>query len=299
MKTKMKGNAMKPRKIKNIIKAMTVNMGGFIVDQPLPAIDTDMIDPFLLIHHADPNYRSGRHERELGVGPHPHRGFSPITFVFQGEVHHRDSLGNTSIVKAGGTQWMNSGRGIVHSERPSKKLATEGGTMEIIQFWVNTPAAHKMKPPGYFALSKENTPVKVLDDGKSEIYVVCGNFGGLEGPARSFSPLLIQRLNLKQGAETFIPLPEDFNALIYQLDGELFFNDTKVSARHLTWFEQSDDGIALRAEEDTRAILLSGKPIGEKVVSHGPFIMNSKSEILRAFDDYQKGRMGVLIEEFA
>ncbi len=290
---------MKPRDIKKIIPAVKVNMGGFIVDQPLPAMDTDMIDPFLLIHHADPYYSAGQYEGELGVGPHPHRGFSPVTFVFQGEVHHRDSLGNSSIVAVGGTQWMNSGRGIVHSERPSKKLATEGGTMEIIQFWVNAPAKYKMEAPSYFALSRGQTPVKLLSDGKSRIFVVSGRFEDTDGPINPYSPLLILRIDLRKGAEVFIPIPEEFNVLIYQLDGRLSFGSETVLSRRLTWFEQNGDGIMLRAEENTRAIFLSGKPIGEKVTSHGPFVMNTTTEIMQAFDDYQKGRMGILMEEFS
>ena len=129
------------RSVKKIIAAQKVNMGGHILDQPLPVNGIDQIDPFLLIHHWKRNMKGGDSQKDVGVGPHPHRGFSPVTFVFEGAVEHRDSLGNRATVTKGGTQWMHAGKGITHSERPSKTIAEEGGLQEFIQFWVNTPAA--------------------------------------------------------------------------------------------------------------------------------------------------------------
>lgn len=291
---------MKTRSIKKIIHAQKVNMGGFIVEQALPLGSVDMIDPFLLIHHASKDYEEGSNERDLGVGPHPHRGFSPVTFVFEGEVHHRDSRGNSSVVQAGGTQWMHSGLGIIHSERPSKKLATDGGTMEIIQFWVNVPGKYKMVQPEYIPLTEKDTPTKVLKDKKSNIQLIAGRFEDLTGPVQPYSPLLIMRLNLKKDAVVGIPIPENFNALVYQLDGKLEFNNEHEGVvKQLTWFEQDGDGIEVKALEDTRAILLAGTPISEEVVTHGPFVMNTESQILEAMRDYQLGKMGMLAEDFS
>lgn len=290
---------MKNRSIKKIIHAQKVNMGGFIVDQALPMGSVEMIDPFLLIHHASKDYEAGSDERDLGVGPHPHRGFSPVTFVFEGEVHHRDSKGNNSVVQAGGIQWMHSGMGIVHSERPSKKLASEGGTMEIIQFWVNVPGKYKMVQPEYVPLTEKDTPTKMLKDKKSNIQLIAGNFAEFKGPVSTYSPLLIMRLNLKKDAEVAIPIPEDFNTLVYQLDGKLEFNNKHEGVdKQLTWFEQDGAGIGVKALEDTRTILLAGIPISEEVVAHGPFVMNTESQILEAMRDYQMGKMGMLEEDF-
>lgn len=291
---------MKTRSVKKIIHAQKVNMGGFIVEQALPLGSVDMIDPFLLIHHASKEYEAGSYERDLGVGPHPHRGFSPVTFVFEGEVHHRDSRGNSSVVQAGGTQWMHSGMGIVHSERPSKKLATDGGTMEIIQFWVNVPGKFKMVQPEYVPLTKNTTPTKVLGDKKSSIQVIAGKFEDLTGPVSPYSPLQIIRLNLKKNAAVEIPIPKNFNALVYQLDGKLEFNNEHDGiVKQLTWFERDGDGIEVKAIVDTRAILLAGMPISEEVVAQGPFVMNTKSQILEAMRDYQMGKMGMLMENFS
>ena len=274
-------------------------MGGFIVEQPLPHQEINTIDPFLLIHHASKKYTAGSNIKDLGVGPHPHRGFSPVTFVFQGEVHHRDSRGNSSAIRAGGTQWMHSGMGIIHSERPSKAMADHGGTMEIIQFWVNVPASAKMLQPEYMPLSVENTPTLKLDDNISEVQVIAGDFESLSGPVNTHSPLLILRLDLRKGVSKEISIPKEYNALIYQLDGQLQFNKSiDGTIKQLSWFEIGGEGILIEAKQDTRAILLAGLPIEEKVVSQGPFVMNSESEIMEAMRDYQLGKMGFLVEDF-
>ncbi|HJN06182.1 MAG TPA: pirin family protein, partial [Bacteroidales bacterium] len=168
------------RTIKRVIGAPKVNMGGIILDQPLPVRGVEQIDPFLLVHHWKHTHRGGQHQRDLGVGPHPHRGFAPVTFIFNGGVHHQDSRGNNSIVEAGGTQWMNSGMGIVHSERPTKEIAENGGEFEIIQLWVNAPAKNKMDPPSYQSLTKEDTPSVMSDDDKIEISIVAGEFNGIK-----------------------------------------------------------------------------------------------------------------------
>ena len=287
------------RDIKTIVKARKVNMGGFIVDQPLPVDALDMIDPFLLIHHAEARYEPESNVKEVGVGPHPHRGFSPVTMVFQGEVHHRDSRGNSSIVKAGGTQWMNSGMGVIHSERPSKELAERGGIMEIIQFWVNSPGAFKMRPPEYIPLTADETPVLMLGDGESKIAVVSGQFENLQGPLKGYSPLLVLRLDLKKGVGKAIHIPSDFNALIYLLDGNLRINhNSDLFKKQLGLLDSAGEGIYIEAVDSTRAIILAGKPLNEPVFSHGPFVMNNESQIMQAMRDYQMGKMGFLVEEF-
>tara|TARA_B110000046_G_scaffold82788_1_gene91105 strand:- start:682 stop:1179 length:498 start_codon:yes stop_codon:yes gene_type:complete len=149
---------MSNRTIKKIITSQKVNMGGIHLQQPLPDRAVNQIDPFILIHHGSLPVKQGKPQSESGVGPHPHRGFSPVTFVFKGGVQHQDSLGNNEVVTAGGTQWIHSGKGIIHSERPSKEMVEQGGENEIIQFWVNTPSKHKMETPYYLPLSADKTP---------------------------------------------------------------------------------------------------------------------------------------------
>jgi redox-sensitive bicupin YhaK (pirin superfamily) len=288
------------RKVKQIIPSSKVNMGGIILDQPLPTASVDQIDPFLLIHHWYNVLPGNQKQNEAGVGPHPHRGFSPVTFIFKGGVHHRDSRGNDSIIYEGGTQWMNAGRGIIHSERPHKKVAEEGGEFEIIQFWVNNPAKFKMEQPSYQPLSKEETPVYNTEDGKAKVYVVAGNYKDIEGKISANSSLITLRMELEEDGTLDFSIPADFNTLIYQLDGELTINDSEqVKAKDLIWFDNDGkEEINISASKKSRAILLAGKPINEEVVSYGPFVMNTQTEVMEAMRDAQMGKMGVLIEEF-
>ncbi|MEM6398019.1 MAG: pirin family protein [Bacteroidota bacterium] len=287
---------MSYRTINKIISAQKVNMGGHLLDQPLPAEGVDYIDPFLLIHHWDKAAPGGLRPQEVGVPPHPHRGFSPVTFIYKGDLQHRDSLGNNAVVRAGGTQWMHAGRGITHSERPSKEFAAKGGENEFIQFWVNTPAAYKMEIPYYLPLSKEDTPMVKLD--RAEVAVVAGTFGEITGPAKTYSPQLLLRVNAQSDADLSIDVPPSFNALVYLLDGELEIDGQTVSAKDMVWLNNDAESVHVKANTDTRFIILSGEPIDEPVQQYGPFVMNNQTEVMQAIRDAQMGKMGVLIEEF-
>jgi redox-sensitive bicupin YhaK (pirin superfamily) len=286
------------RTVKQIIPAQKVNMGGIILDQPLPFGDVDQIDPFLLLHHWKRDMPGGQRQGEVGVGPHPHRGFSPVTFIFKGSLLHQDSRGNRSVVGSGGTQWMNSGMGIIHSERPAKELAEQGGEFEIIQFWVNAPSSNKMDQPSYQPLSEEQTPKYISDDGLVEVGIVAGELYGQRGKISAHSEIIALRLDVKQGAKTDIPVPRSYNAFLYQLDGNLRVNGAESRAKDLVWLENDGDIVQVEGLEPSRAILLAGVPIGEKLATYGPFVMNSQTEIMEALRDYQMGKMGALIEQF-
>lgn len=290
---------MKLRSINKIIPAARVNMGGIMLDQPLPYKGINQIDPFLLVHHWDDKMPGNQSEKNLGVGPHPHRGFSPVTFLFKGDIHHRDSLNNSEIVTAGGTQWISSGKGIVHSERPSKEMAQKGGDFELIQWWVNTQSEKKMDPAYYEPLQDSQTPKYTSTDGKAKVAVVNGEFMGIKGAIKAPNPMLNLRFEIKKGGKITVPVPSNYNAFIYQLDGQLNVNGAqKTVAKNLTWFKNDGEGFEIDAIENTRFILLSGKPLNEPVVSYGPFVMTNQTEIMQAIRDYQVGKMGVLIEEF-
>lgn len=287
------------KKIERIIPAAKVNMDGHLLDQPLPIDNLEQHDPFLLIHHWNNPLHGSSRQNEVGVGPHPHRGFSPVTFIFSGAVQHRDSRGNNSVVEAGGTQWMNAGMGITHSERPTKELAEKGGEFEIIQFWVNSPASMKMLQPEYQALSKQETPVYNTKDQLAKCAVVCGNQFGLTGPIKHNWPILALRLEMLKGGELEMDIPNGFNTLLYNLDGNLTVNKKDRSfMKDMVIFEQSHNKIHIKADGNTRAIILAGAPIGENISKYGPFVMNTESEILQALRDSQMGKMGILIEEF-
>jgi len=286
------------RTIKHILYGQPFDMGGMPIRQPFPSAEVERIDPFLLLHHAE--VRVPRHipVEKAGVGPHPHRGFSPVTFIFKGGVHHRDSRGNNNVVYAGGTQWMNAGLGIIHSERPPKDIFEIGGIQEIIQLWVNMPAKHKMDQPSYFPLHAEEIPYYKTADELAKINVVAGELENIKGSVMPLSPLNTFTGEFRKGGKYFFNIPSTHNLFIYLLDGRLKINEaTEVQGKYAVVFENDGDGFEVKALEDTRFLVGSGEPLDEPVASHGPFVMNNQTEILQAFRDYQLGKMGVLIEE--
>jgi redox-sensitive bicupin YhaK (pirin superfamily) len=271
-------------------------MGGHLLDQPLPVPGIESIDPFLLIHHWDEPIPPGGQQSEMGVGPHPHRGFSPVTFIFKGTLRHQDSQGNTAVISEGGTQWMHAGRGIVHSERPGIDLVKNGGDQEFIQFWVNTPSKYKMEAPYYLPIKDEDTP-KIIENG-AEIAVVAGTYKTVKGPAKIYSPQILLRVKAEKHANLNFVVPKTYNTLLYVLNGGLSINEQKVSAKEMVWFENDGEFIKITSTEKSNFIILSGEPINENVCAYGPFVMNSQDEVNQAILDYQNGKMGTLNERF-
>ncbi|MBB6611705.1 pirin family protein [Pontibacter sp. Tf4] len=287
---------MKNRTVARLLYAEEVEMNGEPVRQPFPTEQVDQIDPFLMLHHHTTTISPDIEPRRAGIGPHPHRGFSPVTFVYKGGVHHRDSRGNNSIVYEGGTQWMDAGMGITHSERPPHDIQERGGVQEIIQIWVNLPAKHKMIQPRYQPLHASETPV-VTGDGYT-IQVITGELGNVKGPVKSLVPLLVLRLTLQAGATCHIPVPETYNAVFYLLDGQISLQGYGLIDGHYAVELNSDgEGCTITAKEATRILFLAGQPIEEEVTMYGPFVMNTQIEVMQAMRDYQQGKMGILIED--
>jgi redox-sensitive bicupin YhaK (pirin superfamily) len=289
---------MKARTVSHLLYAEQYDMGGMPIRQPFPTHHIAQIDPFLLLHHADIKVPKHINPDHAGVGPHPHRGFSPVTFIFKGGVHHRDSRNHDSVVYAGGAQWMNAGMGVIHSERPPKDIHERGGRQEIIQLWINTPAAHKMDQPQYFPLTAEEAPEIVNEDGKVLARIFSGEVLGKKGPIPSHTEVNAATLEMKKSGRISIPISKTHNALIYLLDGRVVVTGYGLAeGLHAVVFRNDGDGIELEALEDTRLLFLSGKPLGEEMAHHGPFVMNNQTQILEAMRDYQMGKMGVLIED--
>lgn len=286
------------RSVRLTLYAHPYDMGGIPIRQPFPTAQVDQLDPFLLLHHANINVPEHVAPDNAGVGPHPHRGFSPVTFIFEGGVHHRDSRGNNSTVYAGGAQWMNAGRGIIHSERPPHDIHQRGGRQEIIQLWINTPSQHKMDQPAYFPLQAEDIPVYISPDKLVTAGVVAGKLGAVQGKVPTMTPVQAITLTFRPGGKIEIPIPLEHQAFVYILRGSLRMAGYGLAeAHHALVFNPDGEAVAFEAVEETTALFMSGEPIGEKVVAHGPFVMNTETEILEAMRDYQQGRMGVLIEE--
>ncbi len=289
---------MNNREIKLISPSNVVDMGGFPVRQPLPAQGLEMVDPFLLLHHAEISYKNARGAEHSGVGPHPHRGFSPVSFVFNGGVHHRDSLGNDSIIYSGGVQWINAGSGITHSERPPAELVGSDDQQEFVQLWVNTPAAHKMDEPSYQGYSRDEIPNWESEDGLFTFGVVSGTFHGAKGPVISNTEVVSAMGYLKASGVSKVVTNPKHHVMLYLLDGLVKINGKEVTGKNLVVFDDSGDGFELEVIEDTKCLYLSGAPIKETVSSYGPFVMNTQREIIEALNDAHEGKMGTLVENF-
>jgi len=287
---------MKRNSIKIIERSDFVNMGPIRLRQPLPTQKVEMIDPFVLLHHYGPYHISETHN-PFDLGPHPHRGFEPITFLFQGEQLHRDSLGNESVVKAGDVQWTTAGRGIVHAEAPTKAFIKKGGFIEGIQLWLNLPAEKKMISANYQHVKSEDFNKIKTPDGKAIIKVIAGSLNDVNGKIGSQTEVNVYTLEMESGANVSFPIPKSHQSMLYLLKGSVHVNDTellKLDENQLIQFNQDGEGITVEAKEKSLLIFLSGKPLNEPVTSYGPYVMNTQTEILEAMRDYQMGKMGFL-----
>ena len=272
-------------------------MGSMKIRQPFPSQQVENIDPFILLHHADNIIPNDIPIKYAGVGPHPHRGFSPVTFIFKGGVHHRDSRGNDSTIYAGGTQWINAGMGLIHSERPPSDIHEIGSRMELIQLWVNTPAKYKMDQPAYFPLSANEIPSLKADDGVGSIHLIAGTLGSVIGKIPTATEVNAITIDFKMGASHYFKFPSSHNAFIYLLDGKINIDDYGiVDGFHAVLFKNDGEGFGIKALADTRALIMTGEPLNEMVVAQGPYVMNTDIEIMEAMRDYRMGKMGILIE---
>jgi redox-sensitive bicupin YhaK (pirin superfamily) len=287
---------MTPKSIKAIIKADRHVAGEHPMRQPLPAGTLDYLDPFILLHHHGP-YHFGPNNAGLPFGPHPHRGFETVTLIYQGDVQHQDSRGHNSIIGAGGVQWMTAARGIVHSENTSKAFRENGGDFELIQLWINLPAALKMSQPVYQGLQKDELPVTTEDDGRVSVQVIAGQWNDTDGPVNSVTGIDLFNLDLQPGATVNTSIVPERNVLLYVLRGPVTVNGRLVNAGELVHFGNDEAGITITSEKAAKVLLGSGEQISEPIATHGPFVMNNTTEIMEAFRDYQMGKMGILIEE--
>jgi len=284
---------MAKRSIDRVVKAPDVMMGPTQLKQPLPYSNIDQIDPFLLLHHVGPKHQIPGDRSVLDIGGHPHRGFETVTFVFNGEVHHKDSRGNDQRISKGGVQWMTAARGIVHSEGASKEFVEQGGEIEIIQLWINLPSKLKMNQPRYQGFQKDE--IAYIEKNEIRINVISGKYGNTKGPIDSLTGITAYTIEHRGQGNVEINLPENQNAVLYQLQGLSSVNGIDTGDHKMIKFKNDGEVIEIEAIEAGTILYVAGNPINEEVVSHGPFVMNNQTEILQAMRDYQMGKMGVLI----
>ena len=249
------------------------------------------MSPFLMLDYAGPAEFVSTAERK-GVGSHPHRGFETVTIVYEGEVAHKDSTGQGGTIGPGDVQWMTAGSGILHEEFHSEEFAKQGGTLEMVQLWVNLPARLKMTKPGYQAILNKQIPSIDLRNGAGKARIIAGEFDGHQGPAQTFTPMNVVDLKLKKGEFT-LPVPEGWNVSLVVLKGAVETTDGVVAKdAQMLMFSNQDQDIQVNALEDSIALLLCGEPINEPIVGYGPFVMNTKEEIARAMQDFNSGSFG-------
>jgi redox-sensitive bicupin YhaK (pirin superfamily) len=250
------------------------------------------LSPFLLLDYAAPyQFQPGNEKR--GVGAHPHKGFETVTVAYQGELEHRDSSGGGGKIAAGDVQWMTAGNGIVHEEFHSQDFTRKGGTLQMVQLWVNLRAKDKTAKPGYQTLLRAQIPEVALPADAGTVRVIAGEFNVQKGPAKTFTPINLWDVNLHAGKTAELSLPDGHTTAVLVLGGEVAVNGGNTAREgDLAIFARTGAAISLTAKTDTKLLLMDGEPIAEPVVGHGPFVMNSREEIEQAFRDYQLGKMG-------
>ena len=256
--------------------------------------DPESISPFLMMDHAAPKYFPPT-DAKRGVGEHPHRGFETVTFAIKGEVEHRDSGGGGGTITTGGIQWMTAGSGVVHDEFHSREFAQKGGDFEMIQLWVNLPSKFKMTEPRYQSFDEVDFPILDQGNHKISIKVIAGIFGTVSSKVKTFSPINMYELNGPPNSKLQIPLPVGSNTLVFQLSGKSSIEDQQIKKGNLALLSKSGETFEIKFLEESKVMILNGEPLGEPVAAYGPFVMNTRQELMEAFRDFQAGKMGQLV----
>jgi redox-sensitive bicupin YhaK (pirin superfamily) len=285
-----------PSELRNVERVVTAHRqregAGFIVRRPFPTSGFDFADPFLLLDEMGPvEYGPGE---ALGAPDHPHRGFETVTYMLEGEFEHEDSVGNKGALASGDVQWMTAGAGVVHSEMPSKKLRRDGGRFHGFQLWVNLPARDKMIVPRYQEIPSSKIPSVESPDGLARTRVVAGEALGKHAVIETRTPIQYVHYTLQPGADLVQAIDSAQRGYVYVFSGAAEVGGRRVAEGELALL---GDGSGVRlsvpaGSEVAELLVLSGVPLDEPVAWAGPFVMNTREEILQAMKDYQAGRLG-------
>jgi redox-sensitive bicupin YhaK (pirin superfamily) len=258
---------------------------------PTNHVAMNQLDPFIFLnHHGWQEYPPNNNG--LPFGPHPHRGFETVTFILEGDLTHKDSSGATSVIKAGGVQWMTAGSGLVHAEISSDEFKKKGGPLEILQLWVNLPAKHKMTQPKYTGLQKDEIPTAQWDNGNVMAQIISGTWEGTKGAVQPLTDIHLTCIQFKAGGKHTFSVEADKNVFLYVVKGELFINGERIGMHHLVEFNHDGKMIEMKAVTDTVILFGYGTPFHEPFVAYGPFVMNTQQEIMQAYEDYNNGKFG-------
>jgi quercetin 2,3-dioxygenase len=273
---------------------------GFPVRRAFAGVPMADLDPFVHMDQmGEVEYAPGEPK---GTAWHPHRGFETVTYMIDGTFQHQDSIGGGGLITNGSTQWMTAGAGILHIERPPEQLIATGGLFHGIQLWVNLPAAEKWVDPRYQDLEAQDNLLLTSPDGGALVRVIAGDVAGHRGPGSTHTPISLVHASVHPGAQLLLPWPREFNALVYVLagNGTIGAEHRPIHTGNLA-VHGAGDALEISADQVQEArhlvldvLILGGRPIGEPVVAHGPFVMNTRDEIVQAFEDYQAGRLGTV-----
>jgi redox-sensitive bicupin YhaK (pirin superfamily) len=285
------------RSVAGIINSVeTIEGAGFLVRRPFPKSSFSDFDPFLLLDELGPvDLKPGQAK---GAPDHPHRGFETVTYVLEGRLEHKDSQGHAGILSAGDVQWMTAGAGVVHSEMPESEFTRTGGRMHGIQLWINLPQSDKMISPRYQEIPAHQIPVAQTEDGSVTVRVIAGEALGAKAVIETRTPIIYLHFTLQAGATIVQPVPENYSAFAYILDGSGLFGAEHERGEdgQMVIFAQDGEDItitnSINAQQPLNFLLIAGVPLNEPVVRYGPFVMNTEAEIIQAIDDYRNGRMG-------
>jgi len=284
---------MTARSVARVLPAIqTLEGAGFLVHRPFPTQGLDHFDPFLLLDEMGPA-ELGPDEAK-GAPDHPHRGFETVTYMLEGKMEHRDSRGNHGLLGPGDVQWMTAGSGVIHSEMPEAEFTARGGRTHGFQLWVNLPKRDKMTSPRYQEIPAGRIPIARTEDGAVEVRVIAGEALGARAVIQTRTPIFYFDCRLTAGASFAQPVPREYNAFAYVVKGSgAFGRDARTARAHEAVFFRNDgDEVRLEAlpEESLRVLLIGGVPLGETVARYGPFVMNTRAELIQAIEDYQSGR---------
>ena len=284
------------RSIEGVYRGTTFHWvgDGFFVSTYFPsrAISAERVSPFVLMDYGPGKEFTPAARGKRGVGWHPHRGFETVTVAWEGAVAHRDNAGNAGVIGPGDVQWMTAGAGVFHEEYHEENFTRRGGRMHMMQLWVNLPKKDKMTAPRYQAITRADIPVAALQAGAGAVRVIAGAFEGARGPAHTFTPITMLDATLSAGASLQVAIPASYNALAVVARGRVRAGTFTADAGEVLLFANDAQRLELTADGDAHVIVLSGEPLGEPVVAHGPFVMNSIQEIQEAIDDVNDGKFG-------
>lgn len=270
---------------------------GFRVHNFIPSgfgLDMQRMSPFLMLDYNS-TYNFPPSQKPKGVGVHPHKGFETVTIAYKGKVAHHDSSGGGGVIGEGDIQWMTAAKGVLHKEYHEEEWSKKGGDFQMVQLWVNLPAKDKKTDPKYQAIKNEDVPVYELPESAGSIDVIAGEYKGTKGAASTFTPVHLFNAKLHKGGTAEFQFPKDYNTALLVLEGSIVINGKeKTPTDHLALMANDGENFKIEATEDALVLVLSGEPINEPIAAQGPFAMNTRAELIEAFNDYNIGKFGYL-----